>query len=159
MAGGVDRLRELLQGNEDAVQLVLAIREISHVWDDLVDQDRPVAPAQIHRAFWQAIVGLQLNPFFQAHAPTLLPILETGIMNFVASCELERNPGHPRQLAHTARYQAGDVVLVIARIVGGADWAMQVAAQLKLLLHTDRYEDFDKEMEQRYGQAPHSPAA
>lgn len=146
------RLTEIFQGDTDAVQLLVMVREISHVWDDLIDGDKPVSAAAVHRTFWQAIVGLQLNPFYRKHQGELLAVLECGILNYLASCCLERTPGHQRQLAHTARYQAGDVALVIARIVGGLDWAMVVGPELKLLLHTDRYEDFDKEMEAKYAQ-------
>lgn len=152
MTTGYDKLRTCFKGNEEAVQLMAMIREISHTWDDLVDRDKQVTPTQIHRVFWMAFVGLRTNPFWVCFEKDLAPVLEAGVFNYIASCELERTPGHSRQIAHTARYQAGDVALVIARLIGGADWAMQVAAELKLLLHTDRYEDFDKEMELRHAQ-------
>lgn len=147
---GLDRLRHCLKDNEDAMQLLLLLREVSHTWDDLVDGDVAIGPEQVHRAFWIAVVGLRINPFMQKYEAVLLPVLETGILNFVASCTLERTSGHSRQLAHTARYQVADVALVMARLVGGLDWAIAVAPELKLLLQVDRYEDYDKEMEQRY---------
>lgn len=148
---GLQDLRDCLQGNDDAVNLLLMIREVSHTWDDLIDNDKPVTPAQIHRAFWISLVGLKTNPFFCEHQDVLLPILETGILNYVASVDLERTPGHSRHLAHTARYAVGDVALIMTRLVGGLDWAMAKAATLKLLLQTDSFQDFDTEMEAKYG--------
>lgn len=148
---GLQDLRDCLQGNDDAVNLLLMIREVSHTWDDLIDQDKPVTPAQIHRAFWISLVGLKTNAFFCEHQDVLLPILETGILNYVASVDLERTPGHSRHLAHTARYAVGDVALIMTRLIGGLDWAMAKAATLKLLLQTDSFQDFDTEMEAKYG--------
>lgn len=155
---GVERLRACFQGDEQAVQLLVLIREISHTWDDLIDADKPVAHLQIHRAFWLALVGLKTNTFYQRFEPALLPVLETGIFNYVASVDLERQPGHARHLAHTARYAVGDVALLMARLIGGVDWAMEQAPALKLLLQTDTFDDFDQEMEARYG-TQDNPAA
>lgn len=149
---GLEQLRAVMQGNDSAVQLLTLIREISHTWDDLIDKDKPVEPLQIHRAFWLALVGLKTNAFYQDHEAALLPVMETGIFNYVASVDLERLPGHARHLAHTARYAIGDVALLMVRLIGGVDWAMQQAPALKLLLQTDTFEDFNTEMEHRYGQ-------
>lgn len=148
---GLEQLRTCLKGDEQAVQFLLQVREISHTWDDLIDRDKVVTQLQIHRAFWLALVGLKTNGFYQRFEAALLPVLETGIFNYVASVDLERQPGHARHLAHTARYAVGDVALLMARLVGGVDWAMEQAPALKLLLQTDTFEDFDQEMEARYG--------
>lgn len=149
---GVDQLRDLFQGDDDAVSLMLMVGEIAHTWDDLIDKDKPTGHQAIHRAFWLALVGLRTNPFFQRFENVLLPVMETGILNYVASCQMEKTPGHPRQLAHTARYAVSDLALLMMRLIGGIDWAMEHAPALKLLLQTDTFEDFDKEMELRYGQ-------
>lgn len=106
-----------------------------------------------------ALVGLKTNPFYQRFEPVLLPVLETGIFNYVASVDLERTADHPRKLAHTARYAVGDVALLMARLIGGVDWAMEQAPALKLLLQTDTFDDFNSEMENRYGKAQDDSAA
>lgn len=150
---GLEQLRACMKGDESAVQLLIQVHEISHTWDDLIDKDKPVSPQAIHRALWLALVGLKTNKFYQQYEAFLLPLMEAGIFNYVASVDLERLPGHPRQLAHTARYAIGDMALVMARIVGGLDWALEQAPTLKLLLQTDKFEDYNLEMEHRYGQA------
>lgn len=156
---GLDQLKACFQGDEQAVQLLLLIREISHTWDDLIDQDQPVTHQQIHRAFWLALVGLKTNTFYQRYEALLLPVMETGIFNYAASVDLERIPGLPREIAHTARYAVGDVALLMARLIGGVDWAMEQAAVLKQLLQTDTFENFNAEMEAKYGSTHDSPAA
>lgn len=155
---GIDQLRACFKGDEQAIQLLLLVREISHTWDDLIDRDKPVTHLRIHRAFWLALVGLKTNAFYQRYEALLLPVLETGVFNYVASVDLERERGHARHLAHTARYAVGDVALLMARLVGGVDWAMQQAPTLKLLLQTDTFEDFNEEMEARYGTQDSSAA-
>lgn len=146
----LDQLRACLQGNEEAVRLLSALKEISHTWDDLVDKDKGVEPAQLHRAFWLAIVGLRKNAIYRQFEDELLPVLEASIFNYVASCAMERDPGRPREIAHAARYAIGDVALVLARLIGGVTWAMEQAPALKLLANQDTFENFNREMEARY---------
>ena len=147
----INSLREIFQGNEDAVQFMMMAHEVVHTWDDLIDKDKPVTEAQIHRSFWIAIVGFSKNRFYRQFQDDFLPVFESGIFNYIASVVMEKTPGHQRQLAHTARYAVSDIALVIARIVGGVDWAMSQAETIKLLLHTDKFEDFNREMEAKYG--------
>lgn len=156
---GIDQLRACLQNDEQAVQLLLLVHEVAHTWDDLIDGDKPVTPGQLHRAFWISLVGIKTNQFYQRFEVSLLPVMEAGIFNYVASIDLERTAGRPRELAHTARYAIGDIALVMARLIGGVDWAMQQAATLKLLLNTDTYEHFNAEMEAKHGTTQDHPAA
>lgn len=132
------RLLDAFAGREDAADLVLLLASIAHTWDDLIDRDRPVLPQGIHRAFTNAVIGLNLNPFFRAHCAALLPVLNTGILNWHAANELE-NDGRLESLevAHVVRCAVGDVALLIAEICGGRAHAMSHAAGLRMLTQQD----------------------
>ena len=60
------------------------------VIDDLIDADKPVTPEDIIRMLWQLAVDCPGNPFFLAHAPTLIPVVHIGISTWLDANELER---------------------------------------------------------------------
>lgn len=133
-----DRLLDAFVGDENAVGVLLLIADIAHTWDDLIDRDRPVSRADIHRAFTNAVIGLNLNPFFRAHCTTLLPVLMSGIHNWHAANELERDGRRESlEVAHVIRCAVGDVALLMAEICGGREHAMEHAAGLRMLVQQD----------------------
>lgn len=138
-----ERLLEAFLGNQHAVDLVLLLASIAHTWDDLIDRDRPVSPQAIHRAFTQAVIDLNLNPFFRRHCTTLLPVLQTGILNWHAANALEAD-GRKESLevAHVVRCAIGDVVLLIAALCGGHEHAMQHADGLRMLVQQDSLDSY-----------------
>ena len=106
------------QGNAAAVDLVLRIAEISHIWDDLVDKDKPVSDAQINRAFGIALLELPKNPFYQAHCLDLLPVMTTGTLNWLTANKYEKTQDkEAHALAHVLRYGIADIALFIAHVL------------------------------------------
>ncbi len=139
------------QGNADAVDLVLAIAEISHCWDDLVDKDKPVSDAQINRAFSIALLELPKNPFYQAHCLDLLPVMTTGALNWLTANEYEKTQDkEAHALAHVMRYGIAELVLFIAYIIGGQEWAQQVAPELRRRSQKDTLENYLSEVRSKH---------
>lgn len=142
------------QGNADAVALVLAIAEISHIWDDLVDKDKPVSDAQINRAFCIALLELPKNPFYQAHCLDLLPAMTTGTLNWLTANEYEKQQDkEAHALAHVLRYGIADLALFIAYIIGGQEWAQQVAPELRRISQKDTLENYLSELRRKHESA------
>lgn len=132
------RLLDAFLGDADAADLVLLIAGIAHTWDDLIDRDRIVPPAAVHRAFTDATIGLSLNPFFRRHCDQLLPVLRTGILGWHAANDLEADGRFDSlQVAHVIRCAVGDVVLLMAELAGGHEHAMRHAAGLRMLMQQD----------------------
>ena len=137
------RLEELLLGRKDAVGFIKDLAYIVHVWDDLVDGDVQVTPLSVSRAFTKAILGFNSNPFFRQHCDTLMPVLATGILNWHGANDLETLGGdHALQVAHVTRCSVGDVVVLAASLVGGFEYAMGVAAELRMIMQQDSLEDY-----------------
>lgn len=143
-------LLEIYRGNTAAVEVVRMIHQVSHVWDDLIDKD-PATPDDINTAFLNCLIGLGQNPFYRAHCDRIMTVMRLGALNWMAANELEKSPGIPREIAHTARYSIGDIALDIAEIIGGMSWARAHAAKIKLMLVKEPYATFDAEMEAKYG--------
>lgn len=138
-----ERLLAAFRGNEDAVRLIYDIRAIAHTWDDLIDGDKVATPAEIHQAFTAATVGLNLNAFFRQHAALITPVLLTGILNWHAANDLEKDGReHCLDVAYAIRCAVGDVALLCAFVTGGMAHAQAHAAQLRMLLQQDSRTDY-----------------
>jgi hypothetical protein len=142
----VDQLRKCFQNNESAVELALMIIGIADVWDDLVDGDEPVTRNDVNRAMWFALSGLPRNAFYRQFQDELLPLMEVGIFNWIASDELRRRGGTKElEIANVIRHGVSDVFVHMARLIGGFEWAAQAAVDIKLLAQNDTLEEYLKE--------------
>lgn len=137
------RLLEIFDGDEQAVAFLKDIHFISHVWDDLVDGDRPVSAAAVSAAFEKALIGVNMNPFFRRNVPLLLPVMLNSMLLWHAANDLEADGSpHALQVAHVIRCAPGDLSLISAAIVGGTGHAKKHAAELRMLMQQDSLEDY-----------------
>ncbi|MFN5348819.1 MAG: class I SAM-dependent methyltransferase [Polaromonas sp.] len=139
-----------LHGNQDAIHLVNQWYKVLHLWDDLVDGDKPVTREQINAAFTLALVDIPANPFFRENMAQLLPLLSSGITSWHVANVMERS-GNRELLAqaHMHRIQIGSVFVACAEIIGGRDWAIQVGPYLWQLTQGDRLSDYVREIEMK----------
>lgn len=89
-------LLEWVNGNEAAAALCNDMLFIVHLWDDLIDKDRPRTDDEVNAAFHKAIVGIHLNPFFEAHRGMFLPLLLSASLQYQHANRMERS-GHKGQ--------------------------------------------------------------
>lgn len=122
------------KGNQAAVDYVLMVARVADVWDNLIDRDVPVSNEDINAAFWMLAVDLPRNAFYMEHRDSLLPVMATGILNWMASNALEvgNADGRAIEIAHVIRYSIADVALLAASLCGGMDWAAQVGPELRM---------------------------
>lgn len=141
------RLGEIFQGNQQAVLFLQDIYFISHVWDDLVDGDRPVSRETMSAAFEKALIGVNLNPWFRENAATLLPVMLNSTLLWHAANDLERDGSpHALEVAHVIRCAPGDLALMAAAIIGGTAHAKKHAAELRMLMQQDSLSDYLKDL-------------
>ena len=62
-------------GNADARQLMWAVWNFEHLYDDLVDRDRSVAVEDASRVLVEFVRNISFNPFWQEHSWLLFPLL------------------------------------------------------------------------------------
>lgn len=128
-----DNLHVWLQGHQDAIDLCTLIFDIAHVWDDLIDKDKPVSNDDIHNVFWMALIELPQNPFYARFFTHLHPLMKMGILNWKSANALEASttPEH-KVIAYALRLVITDIVTMCALLVGGRQWAEQVHLQMQL---------------------------
>lgn len=154
MSDDREHLLHAYKGDAAAVDLVLAIAEISHTWDDLIDRDKPVDDARINRAFTLALLELPRNPFYLQHRDELLPVMTTGALNYLTANEYEKqDDAEAHALAHVLRYGIADLVLFVAYLIGGQEWAQSVAPELRKLSQKDSLENYLSEIRRKHAHA------
>lgn len=145
-----EKLNGWLLGNQPAVEFVSLILRMSHIWDDLVDEDwadkdPDVSRETLHSLLWQAIIVLPSNPFYQAHFPTLNAGLQRCILDWLVANDLERDKTHP-QVSYVLRDSVSLLVVHVAMLVGGLDHARVVARELVETVFTEPLEAYTKEI-------------
>lgn len=142
----VDRFRRFFRGDEDAVSLAMMVIHVADVWDDLIDKDSEVCNEDITRAFMFAMCAMPRNRFYRQHMEEIVPMIELGAINWLTANHFEQG-GERRalEIAHVIRHGIGDLFVHMARLIGGVPWAIEVAPEIKLVVHTDTLADYLKE--------------
>lgn len=153
MSNDREFLLHAYQGNQAAVDLILHIVEVADVWDNLIDKDKELSDAQINRAFAIALLELPRNTFYQQHHVELLPVMTTGTLNWLISNEYEKQQDkEAHALAHVLRYGIADMALFIAYLIGGHDWAQQVAPEMRRRSQKDNLENYLSEIRRKHNE-------
>jgi hypothetical protein len=145
---------EFLKGNADAVNFVVRIFRALHVWDDLIDKDKPVADDEIHAVFWDLLIGLPSDKFYQANLGLLSATLVNSVVNWHISNKLERDGDEKdKSIAFILRGAYIDVLSTSALIVGGLDWVREIGPDIRRWAHEETFAqyltNFAKECEAR----------
>lgn len=130
-----------LKGDEAAIEFIEALGEISQTWDDLVDGDT-VPPAAIHRAFRLSLIGLPSNPFYQTFSHKLVPVMDSAILDWMTATAIERQSTEAARLAYVLRDSLAGLVVYCASLLGGAEWAMEVAPGVRAAVHDEPFENY-----------------
>ena len=136
----------MLQGNTDALAMILDIHRIVEVWDDLLDKDKPVSDSALNATIAAALITLPRNPFYARNFNLLSPILEMAIMDWHAASELERIGGEALRTSYALRCAFYALTVMAAKIIGGAEWAQKVSVELRQAgMKADPWADYAEE--------------
>lgn len=138
------------KGDEHAVQFILDLTYVVGIWDDMIDRDKDIAPADVNTAFATAMIGMPRNPFFQRHANDLLPVMSIGVTNYLIANQYESGDIEARALAHVMRYSIVDVATHVATLIGGMAWAESVGPELRRRGQRDTLDNYLQEMEKKH---------
>jgi hypothetical protein len=136
-----------MRGNKAAVDLIYDIADIAHLYDDLIDRDKEVEEWRIHNAFLASLVRMPRNPVFAQCSGELATLLEAAILNWRASNALASNDPTPERMhiADVIRYSFAEVVIYIARLVGGHEHAAAIAPEVWANIRNDTFAEFLQE--------------
>ena len=145
-------LMRYFHNDETAVELAFMLARLSHIWDDLIDKDKPVSDADINAAFWMALVQIPANDFYQQFGATLRPVMASAILNWIGANTLEKRGNlHDIEVAHVTRYALADVLMLMATLIGGHTWGFECAADIRMLCQKNVFRDYLKEQSHEAG--------
>lgn len=137
-----DSLGIYFKNNEMAVNYIVDFLATWHIWDDLIDKDKPITDASINQAFINAFIKLPRNPFYQANFGILNPLMESAFVHWFAANELESKKEH-LNIAYDLRNAYLNIIVTCANIIGGMEWASLVAIDVqKKLKENDSFDDY-----------------
>lgn len=135
----------LFGGRTPGVTFVILIFQVLHIYDDLIDQDRPPSVEDIHKCFWIALLELPLDPFFRKHEAILRPLLMNSIINWRVANNLENSPvQNPRHLgvAWILRAAYLDLLSMALALERGVEYSIEAGQLLRDWAHAETFESY-----------------
>jgi hypothetical protein len=148
MNTSLEKKLEWFGGNEDALNVYRMFVSLLHLWDDLVDKDKPenTTEPQINNAFLICLVYLPLNPFYRSIQDQILPMWITVVSGYETANKFEKDKDeHGIEIAHTLRYAAGNILAYMVYVCVGPEKAKEILPELWKDVVFERYEDYKKE--------------
>lgn len=107
------------KGNHDAANLIMTLSKICDLWDDLVDGDKELTEKNKVELFWMCLVTVPSNPFYKQHYDMLVPVLATGVCDWIIANTFEKSGEREKVIvAHNLRFFALNTALFIVLLCG-----------------------------------------
>lgn len=115
-------LTAMANGNPQAFQFMWQFWCFSHMFDDLVDRDKPVDNERAGREMVLLLAQISFNPFYLEYKEQLFAHVVQGFNNWIDG-DAWRNSGDPKKMAAADVISCGDLNLYthVAFITGGWD--------------------------------------
>lgn len=137
---------EFFGGNQAAAAFAADLCFVAHLWDDLIDADKPVSKDQINRVFSTCLCSIPSNPFYQAHQATLSPLIYAGVLGYIAANQMEASGNsHQIEIAHGLRYAVANVLAVCVALTNTPDKTAELLPQAWVWWMPERFADYAKE--------------
>lgn len=138
---------DLFGGDEDAARLIDDLVYVSHLWDDLIDQDKKRTEREINKAFSACLVDIPSNPFYRRFQTQLMPLLYTSIVQYEAANLMERTKERPLvDLAYGMRNAVGPIAAFAISMTNPQETCAEMIAELcRRFAATEPFDDYRKE--------------
>jgi len=124
------KLLEWFDGDQSAVEFIVALSSVAELWDDLTDKDKTPSQEEINTVFWNALVALPTNEFFNTHKHFLMPLIIQSVNAWHDSVELEAGSKNDRAYALTLRLLALQIAPMVVLIKKGFVEARKVSVEM-----------------------------
>jgi hypothetical protein len=137
-----DLAKVYFKEDEIAISFIEDLFQAWHIWDDLIDKDKPIADVDINKAFINAFIKIPRNQFYQINFGVLNPLMENAITSWLAANTLEATKEN-LEAAYELRNTYLNIIISCANIIGGVEWAATVAVDVqKNLKKNDSFKDY-----------------
>lgn len=121
----LEKLRFFLKDDTQAIKLVLELLFIGHLWDDLIDKDKPRTDAEINQAFSFALGEIPVNKYFTA----VYPLVRNAIGLWETANQLEKGTIDEQTTAFLIRNALMEVIFFLMFLIGGSAWISEQGAE------------------------------
>jgi hypothetical protein len=138
-----ERLSKWLLGDEQAIELVQMLGNISEVWDDLIDEES-VPDEQVHLAMTAALLHLPRNPWWARAQPFIHPVLIMATNAWLDSVDMERSDNPKlKERAFCLRDMCIEVIPMMAYLVGGWAHMRKVSLDMREFFAHESFDDWE----------------
>lgn len=144
-----------LKNNRDAMRLFFVLADASQVIDDYWDADQPVSREKMLSAIFSLAVDLPRNPFYQLLQDDVIRIIEDALCFWMQASDMEQfaktqselDAFRSLQVSYINRSVITDVLIKLARLVGGREHERAVAGEVRraVYLNNEPFQDYLKE--------------
>ena len=124
-------------GDESAIAFMQTLSEVSQIWDDLIDRDKDVSNDSINQAFIALISTLPRNRFYIDNFSEIQPLVESAILDWLTANKFE-NEGSDLNVSFVLRDSLANVLIGVAKIIGGMSQAISVSPLIRQYVHGDQ---------------------
>jgi hypothetical protein len=130
----------IFKGDAEAIRISRALLQLVHVWDDLIDKDKPVSDAAINAAFFAALCEIGGSWLWDQEAAALMRVC---YFKWRASTQIESHEAAPnnRAMAYAARAGVFDLFVHFVYKLHGPIWAESVSETI-LRWHGDDFDEY-----------------
>lgn len=140
------KLYEWFLGNEDAVNCAVALSTAVETWDDLIDKDKPVSPADINQAFTLLLVDLPANQFYVNYRHYIEPWLVLFVNAWMDSEQLRQTSDTDAKLqAFFLRNLSLELIPLIAFCCGGFENMRKISLEAREFYRHESFDDWKLE--------------
>jgi hypothetical protein len=138
LADQIAVLKQWMLGDESAVEFLLMLRAAAHLWDDLIDGDKPIDQVEVNSVFTDLLLNLPVNQFYNAHITALHPLIVNSVMNWRIATDFERGGDESYlRIAFILRSSYADLVTQSAALIGGAEHGFNVGRAVRKIAHSE----------------------
>lgn len=124
-----ERLLYFLKDDKYALLFCLDLLYISHLWDDLLDQDKVRSGEEINEAFIRSLWRIPSNPFYQQCQPALLPMMYNALTMWLEASSLKDSTENGRVTAFALDNAIIEIIHFCILVKGTIDWAREVGPE------------------------------
>lgn len=130
----------LLPEHPEAVAFLRSLFLAMHVWDDLIDRDKPVQETDINAAFGTLLIDVPANPFYLRHIAQLHPLLSVVVIDWLAANDLEATDSQlDKEIAFITRSGYAVLIVKVLEICRGYAFARTAMADVRRVIHQEGF--------------------
>lgn len=121
-----EQLLRYMSGDVFAAKLCDSLIFIGHLWDDQIDKDKIRDNQEVNTAWTMALCDIYDNPFHQAFAQEIQPLIRNVIIHWLTANNLERGTDEEKCMSYLLRNDLLSVVDYCIFITCGRDMTKTV---------------------------------